>query len=90
LDVERVAQCSGVVTQRNVETLIGRLATDAVLRRRFAEDPSAILHELQVAGFELTAVELDALAATDAEALRALAQSIDRRIRKAHTHGGPS
>ena len=73
------------MTHRNVETLIGRLATDPLLRRRFAEDPVAILRELQEEGYELTTVELDALATTDGEALRAFAQSIDRRIRKANT-----
>jgi hypothetical protein len=85
VDVERVKHRSWGVTHRNVEALIGRLATDAALRRRFAENPSAILHELEEEGFELTAVELDALVTTDAEALRAFADSIDRRIRKAHT-----
>jgi hypothetical protein len=72
------------VTHRNVETLIGRLATDPLARRRFAADPAAVLREFQDAGYELTAIELDALAATDPEAMRAFAESIDRRIRKAN------
>ena len=61
------------MTHRNVETLIGRLATDPVLRRRFAVDSVAVLGELREEGYELTGVELEALAATDTEALRALA-----------------
>ena len=83
--MERVAQSLEVVTHRNVETLIGRLATDPLIRRRFVENPAAVLREFQEDGCELTAVEVDALAATDPEVLRSFAQSIDRRIRKAET-----
>jgi hypothetical protein len=68
---------------KNVETLIGRLATDPALRRRFAEGPSAVLAELAESGLELTSVELQALAAIDAESLHAFASSLDRRIRRA-------
>ncbi len=68
---------------KNVETLIGRLATDPTLRRRFAEGPLAVLAELAAAGLELTGVELRALAAIDLESLRAFASSLDRRLRKA-------
>jgi hypothetical protein len=73
----------GGVTHRNVEALIGRLATDPLLRRRFATDPDAVLRELQENGYELTHVELEALAAIETEALRSFAQSIDRRLRRA-------
>jgi hypothetical protein len=72
------------VTQRNVETLIGRLVTNPIVRRRFANDPAAVLREFQEEGYELTAIELDALAATDPNALRAFAESIDQRIRRAN------
>lgn len=68
---------------KNVETLIGRLATDPTLRRRFAVDPETVLAELAEAGWELTTVELRALAAIDAESLHAFASSLDRRLRKA-------
>jgi hypothetical protein len=71
------------MTQRSVETLIGRLATDPELRRRFVHDPVRVLHELRDQGFELSAVELDALAATDAGAVRSFANALDRRIRRA-------
>ena len=73
----------GVVTQRNVETLLGRLATNPIVRRRFAEDPGCVLREFQEEGYELTPIELDALAATKADAIRSFAESIDRRIRRA-------
>jgi hypothetical protein len=71
------------MTHRHVENLIGRLATDPGLRRRFAEDPAGILRELKDQGYELTPVETDALASTDADALRSFADTLDRRIRRA-------
>jgi hypothetical protein len=73
------------MTHRNVETLIGRLATDPAARRRFAADPVAALHEFREQGYELTPVEYEALAATDAEALRALARALDARLRRIDT-----
>jgi len=68
---------------KNVETLIGRLATDPKLRRRFAQEPTAVLEELCGEGLELTSTEIEALAATDPEALQSFAGSLDRRLRKA-------
>ena len=68
---------------RNVETLIGRLVTDPELCRRFSEDPAGVLRELRDQGFELTDVEREALASTDPGAIRAFADALDRRIRKA-------
>ncbi len=81
--MERPAHSRGAVTQRNVELLIGRLVTNPTVRRRFAADPVAVLREFQEEGYELTAIELDALAATDPDAIRSCAESIDRRIRRA-------
>ena len=68
---------------KNVETLIGRLVTDPELRRRFSKDPAGVLRELRDQGFELTDVEREALASTDPDAIRAFADALDRRIRKA-------
>ncbi len=68
---------------RNVETLIGRLATDSGLRQRFADNPQAVLCTLVEQGIELTPVELEALAVTDPRALDTFAQTLDRRLRKA-------
>ena len=70
------------MTHRNVETLIGRLATDPALRRRFAFDPSAAVRAFREEGHELTLVELEALASTDIDAIRSFAGALDRRIRK--------
>lgn len=65
---------------RNVEALIGRLATDARLQRRFNERPLEVLRE---SALELTEVELEALAALPADALRDFSARLDPRIRKA-------
>ena len=71
------------MTHRNVETLIGRLATDGLLRRRFLEDPTGVLAQFRDQGLELTDIELQALASTSADAIREFAASVDRRIQKA-------
>ena len=73
------------MTHRNVETLIGRLATDPALRRRFADDPAGVLREFQEGAYELTATEIAALAVTDADAIRAFRESIDSRLRRAES-----
>lgn len=86
--VERRAHSCDDVTQRNVEILLGRLVTNPALRRRFAEEPEAVLREFQDEGYELSAIELDALAATRADAIRSFAESIDRRIRRVDPQSG--
>jgi hypothetical protein len=68
---------------KNVELLIGRLATDPRFRRRFAEDAGALLRDLVSRGFELTTVEADALASLDPEAIDVFASVVDRRLRHA-------
>ncbi len=74
------------MTHRNVEALLGRLATDPSLRRRFVEDPARLLTELMEEGYELTSVEIEALASTNADAIHSFADSLDRRIRRAIVH----
>ena len=65
---------------KNVEVLIGRMATDPELQSRFAEQPLVVLREQRL---ELTEIELEALAATDPSALRAFTAALDTRLRKA-------
>jgi hypothetical protein len=77
------------MTQRSVELLIGRLATDAGLRRGFVEDRAAVLREFREQGHELSASEVAALESTDAAALGALEQVLDRRIRRLDSREGP-
>lgn len=65
---------------RHVELLIGRLATDPRLQRRFAEQPFEALLEQRL---ELSEVEIAALAATDPAAIRDFSAALDARLRKA-------
>lgn len=74
---------SGRAMHKHVEQLLGRLATDPKLRRRFAANPLALLRELAESGLELTDIELEALATTDPEAIRSFAAALDARLRKA-------
>ncbi|HTM33682.1 MAG TPA: Os1348 family NHLP clan protein [Vicinamibacterales bacterium] len=70
------------MAQRNVERLIGQLATDPGLRRRFSKDAAGVIAELLEQGCELTGVEIDALASIDSRALSAFAASLDGRLRR--------
>lgn len=65
---------------KNVEVLIGRLATDLGLQDRFSKRPGEALREQRL---ELTEVELEALAAIPPDALRQFSNHLDARIRKA-------
>jgi hypothetical protein len=70
------------MSHRSVELIIGRLATDEAFRRRFVAAPAPTLEELRQRGCELTAVEIDALAALDVDVVDRLAGTIDRRLQK--------
>lgn len=54
------------MSQRNVELLIGRLLTDADLRRRFISSPENIIADFCDQGWELNRGEINALLETDA------------------------
>src|SRR5262245_40636317 len=73
------------MAQRNVETVLGRLATDPDLLRRFEGDPDTVVRELQEQGYTLTPIEREALGATDCTAVGALTARLDARIRRAPT-----
>jgi len=62
--------------------IIGRLATDEGLRRRFLEDPAGVLDELCGQGCELNPVEIGALATLDQAAITAFAEALDGRLQK--------
>jgi len=68
------------MSQKNVEILLGKLATDEALRRRFRVDPLAAIEPL---GLELTAVEMAALRGLDGGALERFALAVDPRLQKA-------
>jgi hypothetical protein len=75
------------MSQRTVELVIGKLATDEVLRRQFAADPAATL-ERQVAEWELNPCERHALVGLDPAELERFAAALDPRIQKSDLHGG--
>jgi hypothetical protein len=70
------------MSQRNVEAVIGRLATDEDFRIRFQGDRAAVLEELVAHGAELTPVERQALFDLDFGACERFAQRVDPRIQK--------
>jgi len=70
---------------RNVENLLGRLATDPDLRDRYLARPAHVLAELVGLGVELTPVECAALAAIDPDALRTFALALDPRLQRMRT-----
>jgi hypothetical protein len=70
------------MSQRNVEMIIGRLATDEGFRRRFATSSEGVLAEAAAGGLELTPVERRALAGLEMEACERFAARLDPRIQK--------
>ena len=70
------------MSQRSVEQVIGRLATDEDFRFRFAQNRSAVLDELMAAGVVLTPVELRALYDLNLAAAKRFAGCIDPRLQK--------
>lgn len=71
------------MSQRNVEIVIGRLATDEEARGRFLDDPQAEIASWRQEGLELSAVEAEALARLPHGPLEALADALDPRLQKA-------
>ncbi len=76
------------MSQRGVERVIGRLVTDEEFRRRFAEDPAALLAEVAGCSLELTDLEIRALISIDLRCLDRLARTLDPRIQKIFVQGG--
>jgi len=70
------------MSQRSVEQVIGRLATDEDFRRRFEAERDAVLRELIDSGLPLTPVETRALLDLDFTACRQFARCIDARLQK--------
>ena len=77
------------MSQKCVEMIFGKLATDEELRRRFQADPAGTLAVLAERGFELTRAEIEALAATNAELFSRLSEAIDPRLQKASLRSDP-
>lgn len=70
------------MSQRNVEQVIGRLATDEGFRRHFEVNREAVLTEAIAHGLQLTPVEQRALLDLDVTACERFAGCLDPRIQK--------
>ncbi len=70
------------MAQRNVEIVIGRLMTDEAFRMAFFDDPAMALTRFIESGYDLTALEVAALRATDAGVCAQAAEKIDPRLQK--------
>jgi cobalamin biosynthesis Mg chelatase CobN len=75
------------MSQNSVERIIGLLATDEGMRRRFTENPRAALEEMAQHGLELNECERWALAHLNASELKRFAESMDARLQKAELGG---
>ncbi|MEO6323948.1 MAG: Os1348 family NHLP clan protein [Thermoanaerobaculia bacterium] len=71
------------MSQKNVELIIGKLATDEEFRRGYCEDPARTVLALVDRGVELTTCERNALGSMDPRFLEKFAESLDPRIQKA-------
>lgn len=76
------------MSQRNVETVIGRIVTDEGFRRRFNESPAAVLQELIDSGVELNECELRALVTIDPKRAERFAESLNPCIQRVEIIGG--
>lgn len=81
-----------MMSQRNVEKVIGRLVTDEGFRRRFAEDRDAMLQEILDHGLDLNSCERRALLGLDPQRIAQFAEQLDPCIQKVElgTHLAPA
>jgi hypothetical protein len=70
------------MSQKSVEIVIGRLATDEEFRDRFEVSRDAALDEVIAAGLPLTPVERRALLEIDVGACERFATCLDARLQK--------
>ena len=78
------------MSQRHVESVIGRLVTDEAFRRRFRKEPGSVIDELLASGVPLTAVEQRALLEMDTSVCERFAECIDPRLSKVSLKGNGS
>ena len=78
------------MSQVNVERVIGLLATDEGLRRRFTSNPREALRELAERGLELNPCERWSLLHMDPRELVRFANAIGPRLQKTELEGGES
>jgi hypothetical protein len=76
------------MAQRTVQLIIGQILTDEEFRSEFLQRPIETLASLRDRGFELTKVEVDALARTDRRFWAIGAEWIDARLQRCRLNGG--
>ena len=70
------------VSQNHVERVIGLLATDEAVRRRFSSDPRRFLAEMMEKGMEFNECERWTLARLDPRELARFADAIGPRLQR--------
>ena len=69
--------------QRHIERLIGRLVTDEDFRDAFQRNPQQTLIDAAAWGVDLSAIEVEAMLATDQTLWDRIATELDSRLQKA-------
>lgn len=72
------------MSQKGVEGLLGRMATDGDFRRRFYQDPAATCI---AQAMEVTTRELEAVLALNEARIAEFSKMLDRRIVRAQVNG---
>jgi len=75
------------MSQKTVEHVIGKLATDEDLRLRFRRAPREALESAAGTNDALTAVEVEALVALDPGLLDSFADALDARLQRVRIPG---
>jgi hypothetical protein len=70
------------MSQKTVQSIVGRLLTDEEFRSRFLYEPPEVLTALRDQGFELTAGEVAALLRTDRALWADAAARIDPQLQR--------
>ena len=73
------------MSQVNVERVIGLLATDEEMRRRFSANPRAVVAEVIERGLELNECERWSLVCLDPHELARFARALGPRLQRAET-----
>lgn len=78
------------MSQKTVERILGKLATDEEFRQRFRSDPGGILPADGHDPEELTPVEREALVSLDPDLLERFADSLDPRLQRVRIPAVPA
>ena len=76
------------MSQKTVERILGKLATDEEVRQRFRAEPGEALDTLAGEIDSLTPVEREALCTLDADLLDRFADALDPRIQRVRIPSG--